>query len=192
MAIQDILQALEDQANADINAVLAEAREHAALIEQQAEAEAAALREGYHRQVEKSASSRASKAINAARLEAKMTVSSARGHALDEAFSAAAGRLEGIRRQPGYDELFSRLLDEALEGIEGRVDLHVDPSDVDLATAAAAQRGIDAGVLPDLASAGGVVVTAREGRLSRRNSVEDRLERARPYIQADVARVLFE
>jgi vacuolar-type H+-ATPase subunit E/Vma4 len=191
MAIEDILNALQDQAQADIEAVIGEAREHAALIGKQAEAEAAAIRENFSKQVERSARSKAAKTVNAARLEAKMTVSSAKGDGLEAVFSSAGEVLGNARSQEGYDRLFADLAAEALEGIEGDVVLHVDPQDEDRARATAQAAGVSASVETDITTAGGLVVEARQGRILRRNTLEDRLERARQFVQTDVAKALF-
>jgi len=46
-------------------------------------------------------------------------------------------------------------------------------------------------VEPTLETEGGLVVEASEGRVIRRNTLEDRLDRSRQLIQAEVAKVLF-
>lgn len=191
MAIEDILKALEDQAKADIDAVLTEAREHAALIETQAQAEATAIRDGFVKQVERNATSKASKLVNAARLEAKMTVSSARGEALESVFDAASRRLAQARTEADYDRLFAALVSEALDGLDGEVVVHVDPSDEALALSLVDALAAGSRVVTDLSTAGGVVIEANGGRIVRRNTLEDRLERARQQVQTDVAKALF-
>lgn len=191
MAIEDILKALEDQAKADIDAVLTEAREHAALITKQGEAEAAAIRDGFVKQVERNATSKASKVVNAARLEAKMAVSSARGDGLERVFDEAGKRLGDLRGDAGYDRLFAELAREAMEGLSGDIVIHVDPADAQLAQAAAESAPVAATVATDLSSAGGLVIEANGGRVVRRNTFEDRLERARQQVQTDVAKALF-
>lgn len=191
MAIQDILNALETQAQLDMDAVVAEAQEHAALIVSEAEGEAERVRQGYVRQVEKGASRDASKLVNAARLEAKMTASSARGRGLEGAFVAASKLLAEARADSGYDDLFAKLAVEALADANGEVVIHVDPADADRAARAASKAGVTAKVETDISTAGGLVVEANGGHIVRRNTLEDRLERVRQYVQSDVAEVLF-
>lgn len=191
MAIEDILRALEEQAQADIDAVLSEAREHSALIVRQAEEEAALVRQTYEQQVERVARGEAAKIVNAARLEAKMAVSSVRGEGVDHVFETARERLGQLRTSPEYPELFARLMAEALEGASGDVVVHVDPADEAAASDLVARHAPGARVVADLSSAGGVVVESEGGRIVRRNTLEDRLDRARQYLQADVAKVLF-
>lgn len=191
MAIEDILRTLEEQAQADIDAVLSEAHEHAALIMGQGEEEAARVRRMYEQQVERVSQGEAAKVVNAARLEAKMAVSSRRGEAVDRVFGVALERLGEARVSPEYPELFARLMAEALEGAAGDVVVHVDPADEMTARDLVARHAPSAAVVADISSCGGVVVESDGGRVVRRNTLEDRLDRARRYLQADVAKVLF-
>ena len=92
MAIEDILRALDEQAQADCDAVIAEAKEHAKLILDDAQRSADAVHENFVRQVERIAKSEAAKLVNAARLEAKMEVSSAKGDGVSSVFEAARGQ----------------------------------------------------------------------------------------------------
>jgi len=190
MAIEDILQALDDQAQADCDAVIGEAQEHAKLIIDEAERQATAIHERFARQVEFVAKSEAGKIINAARLRAKNDVSSVRGSGVVGVFAAAGDVLPRLR-ESGYEQLFARLAAEAFEGLEGSVHVRVNASDTALATAAAARSGLEADVVGDLDTTGGLVVEASGGRIIRRNTFEDRLDRVSQFIQADVARVLF-
>ncbi len=45
--------------------------------------------------------------------------------------------------------------------------------------------------MADLDTAGGLVVDTGGGKIIRRNTLEDRLDRVSQFLQADVARVLF-
>lgn len=190
MAIEDILQTLDEQAQADCEAVVAEAREHAKLIMDDAQRSADAVHENFVRQVERIARSAAAKQVNAARLEAKMEVSSAKGEGVASVFEAARGRLSSLRSSD-YDRLFDALAAEALEGAGGDITVHVAEADVERARRAAAAQGVAGEVVGDLDSAGGLVVEAFGGRVIRRNTFEDRLERVSQMVQTDVARVLF-
>jgi vacuolar-type H+-ATPase subunit E/Vma4 len=114
-----------------------------------------------------------------------------RGEGLDGVFDTARQQLTKLRQRSDYSQLFASLAREALDGVEGSVVIRVSPADVDLARQTASQLGVTAEVRGDLETAGGLVVEAAGGKIVRRNTFEDRLDRARPYIQADVARVLL-
>jgi len=190
MAIEDILITLDEQAQADCDAVIAEAREHAKLILDDAQRTADTIHENFARQVERVAKASASKLVNAARLEAKMEVSSAKGDGVSSVFDAARGKLPTLRAAE-YDRLFDQLAAEALSGVGGDIVVHVAEADIDRAQRAVAASGIVATVVGDLDTAGGIVVEAFGGRVIRRNTLEDRLDRVQQIVQADVAKVLF-
>lgn len=190
MAIEDILIALDQQAKAESDAVVEEAREHAKLIIDEGEREAQAIHEGFARQVERVAAGDAAKVVNAARLESKMIVSSVKGDGVASVFDGVMGRLAGVR-DGRYEGLFEALAAEAFAGLDGPVTIRVAPQDAQLAEKAAKMAGLAATVDATLQTAGGLVVEANGGRVVRRNTLEDRLERSRQLVQADVARVLF-
>jgi len=190
MAIEDILKALDEQADTETAAVLDEAREHASLIVEEGQREAQQIHDGFTRQVERVANADAGKVVNAARLEAKMIVSSVKGDGVAAVFDEAGSRLSKTR-DGDYPSLFSALASEALGGMEGAVTIKVSASDGSLAQAAAGSAGLPATIEPTLETAGGLIVEAQGGRVIRRNTLEDRLERCRQMIQADVAKVLF-
>lgn len=191
MAIEDILRALDDQAEADCEAILQESREHAKLIVEEAELEAQQIHDGFVKQVERVAAAEAAKKVNAARLEAKTIVSSVKGNAVADVFSNAGERLAALRDQGGYDALFSALAAEASMGLEGPVVVKVAAQDAERAQRVVAGAAPGSTVDATLATAGGLVIEASSGRVVKRNTLEDRLDRASQLVQADVARVLF-
>jgi vacuolar-type H+-ATPase subunit E/Vma4 len=191
MAIEDILKALDEQAQADCEAVLEEARQHATLIVEEGTREAQQIHDGFSRQAERVATVEASKLVNAARLEAKMNVSSVKGDAVVDVFDSAAAKLGEVRSAGSYDSLFGQLAAEAFVGLESPVVVRVAPADAALAASAVQASGLTADVDPTLETAGGIVVEASNGRIIRRNTLEDRLDRTRQLIPADVAKVLF-
>jgi vacuolar-type H+-ATPase subunit E/Vma4 len=191
MAIEDILKALDEQAQADCDAVVEEAREHAKLIVDEGAREAQEIHDGFARHAERVATVEASKRINAARLEAKMSVSSVKGDAVVDVFDGASKKLRDVRSGPEYDKMFAALAAEAFAGLDGPVTVKVAPQDAERASRAAQAAGLSAQFDATLDTAGGLVVEAAGGRVIRRNTLEDRLERTRQLIQADVAKVLF-
>ena len=94
-------------------------------------------------------------------------------------------------RGSGYEALFSALAAEAFDGVSGPVTVHTAPADTALAEQAAAAAGLSAEVVGDLESAGGLVVDTGGGKIIRRNTLEDRLDRVTQFLQADVAKILF-
>jgi vacuolar-type H+-ATPase subunit E/Vma4 len=190
MAIDDILKTLDDEAKADCEAIVGEAREHAKLIVEEAERQAQEIHDTFVHQVERVATAKASRQVNAARLEAKMTVSSVKGDGVTSVFEGARSQLSSVRNA-GYETLFAALAAEALAGVSGPVTIHVAAADTSLAEKAVSQSGLAAEIEGDLDTAGGLIVDTSGGKIIRRNTLEDRLDRVSQFLQADVARVLF-
>jgi vacuolar-type H+-ATPase subunit E/Vma4 len=134
---------------------------------------------------------RASQLINAARLDNKRSLASARERGIAEVYDAAARELAKMRSDGSYPALFRALLREALTGVEGDVAVLVDPADKALAESALAELGVNGSVDTSTPMVGGVTVATRGMRVFRRNALEDRLARARKIGQSQVAEILF-
>ncbi len=191
MGLEDIFRALEEQAAKDSEAVLVEARAHAAAIIDEANSEATRAREAQVSEAARSARLHSAQDLNSAKLEARKKLAAVKESAVSTVFDHAMVELGKARASSEYSEAFRRLTDEALEGVEGEFVVLVDPADVDLALAVLKEKGLSADVRGDLSSAGGVVISTEGGRVMRRNTLEDRLEKLRGLAQADVAEILF-
>lgn len=193
MGLEDIFKALESQAEEDCQALLAHSRAQAERIIDEAEAEAERIVEERVRQVQRELNIQRNQRLNSARLDGKKKASAEREKLVQEAFSEAEERLSVIRDRPDYDKVFERLLAEAAEGVKGEtMILHVDPRDADLARTSARRMGLDADLATDLDTAGGVRISIAQGKVSRQNTLESRLAKARRIMKADVAAALFE
>ena len=191
MALEDIFRALEEQAERDVEAVLAEAREHAAVIVDQAQAEAAQVLEHRLAEAERAAISRSSHALNAVRLDARKRVAAVKERAVSDAFDGAIAQLGSVRSSADYPSIFRGLATEALADVEDDFAVLVDPADVELATQVLAEMDLKGEVRGELATAGGLVVMTEGARVARRNTLEDRLGKLRGLAQSDVAEILF-
>ena len=191
MGLEDIFRALEEQAAKDSEAVLVEARAHADAIVQEAEHEATRVRETHVAEAAKTARLRSAQDLNSTKLEARKRLAAVKESAVSEVFDKAMDELVRVRESAEYPAAFRRLADEALEGVSGEFAVLVDPADVALAESVLAEKGLSAEVRGDLSTAGGVVISTENGRVMRRNTLEDRLDKLRGLAQADVAEILF-
>jgi V/A-type H+-transporting ATPase subunit E len=192
VAIEDIFKALEEQADAECEGILEQAKGQAGGIVADAEAEAESIKERRVADADAAARSRSSHALNTARLEGKKGVAALKGREIEDTFTSSRQALTTVRGRADYAELFEALASEALAGVDGEFDLLVDPADEALGRDTLAKLGRQATVKPELETAGGVVVTTHGGRVARRNTLEDRLDKVRHVAQADVARILFD
>lgn len=191
MALEDIFRALDEQADKECEDILATARAQAEAIEADAEEQAAGICTACVEHTESAMQRKAAKRINAARLEGKKKVASVKEAAVSDAFDKAAEKLASARTLPTYPAVFKALVSEAIAGLTGDMVLLVDPADEALARQVLGELGVDAEVKADLTTSGGVAVLTGNGRIMRRNTLEDRLDKVRHSIQSEVAEILF-
>jgi vacuolar-type H+-ATPase subunit E/Vma4 len=142
---------------------------------------------------ERAARARSSQALNSVRLDARKRIAGVKERAVRQVFEEARAQLTQVRKRPDYDEVFRALLDEALAGVSSTdLEIWVDPADAELAQRALADRGVSAPVRPEISTAGGVVVATEAGRVMRRNTLEDRLDKLEGLAQSDVAELVFQ
>ncbi len=191
MALDDIFRALEDQASQECDLILQVARDQAESIAEDALDQAQAIRTSRVDEAERTTRHKASQSINHARLESKKRVAAVKEAAVSASFDSALEALDSVRAQSAYPAIFKALAAEAALGMEGTLEVWVDPADEALAKSAIADLGLDASVRPEWQTRGGLVITINDGRIMRRNTIEDRLEKVRLMAQADVAEILF-
>jgi len=191
MALEDIFRALEDQAQLECDQILESARDQARAIAEDAAEEAESIRTSRVDESERMVRSRAARTLNTARMDGKKRVSAIKEQAVSTTFDKALGALAAVRGTADYPIIFKALVDEAVAGLEGDMEVLVDPADEQIAAKILADVGIGAPVKPELSTAGGIVVSMNSGRIMRRNTLESRLEKVGLIAQAEVAEILF-
>ncbi len=192
MALDDIFNALDEQADKEIEQLLSDAQDQAAAIAAEAEDQAAAIQQRVADATEKATRERASRSVNAARLESKRRLAAVKEESIRQVFQAAADKLATARSQSDYANVFGALAAEATGGLAGNLEVLVDSADAALAERTAADLGLDVTIKPEISTSGGLIVRTGGGRIMRRNTFEDRLDKADGLIQADVAEILFQ
>lgn len=191
MAIEDILNALAAQADAEIERIRDDASAHAKHIIDEAELEAERRHDEFVAQAQRLARSDAARSVNAARMDARRAVLATRDEGVESVFSVVAERLSGVRKDAEYDSLFKRLAEDALGGLEGHLVARVVPGDEALAGKVFAETGAEIEIRGDLEASGGLIVMTSDERIVRRNTLEDRLRTARRFVRSRVAQELF-
>jgi vacuolar-type H+-ATPase subunit E/Vma4 len=191
MAIEDILRALDEQADGDCRALVDKAKEQAKTILAEAKAEADKIRDAKIAVTEAQVRSRAVQIVNAAKLERRRQVTAAQDAGIDVVYAKAGDTLSGRRGTKAYEELFRALAQEAVERTVGDVVVQVAPVDAALATKVMSDLGVKAEIDASASILGGLTVISAEGRVYRRNTLDDRLVKVRKFVQADVAEILF-
>ena len=192
MSIEDILQALDDECREECREIFHRAEQEARQIMERAQAEAEAIRRARLEKMEAEARSESISMLYSARLKAKNAVISAKERIAEEALREAEKRLEGLRERPDYPAVLEGLVKEGLTRVSGRVVVHVDPADRELADGIMRRLGLDYKLKDDISTLGGAVVADAAERVKIINTVEERLNRAREKLRMQVSKVLFE
>jgi vacuolar-type H+-ATPase subunit E/Vma4 len=182
MALQDILAAMEADVGGEIKRLLAEADTTAARVKADAEQEAQAIRRRLHAEAFAPLHRERARRLNQARRDARNAAGQAHEALVEEAIRAARGRLSTCRSDPAYPGVLRVLVAEALEGVEGSAVLHADPRDAALLRAFAP----DVPAEWTLETWGGVEARSADGRVVVVNTLEARLDQARPLIRQQV------
>jgi len=184
MALEDIFKALEEQADEECKTIVTDARDQAEGILTHARDEADSIKSDRLGNTERSVRSKTAQQINYARLESKKRVAAVKERSVGKVFEEAMKSLEALRHTDTYPALMKDLIQEAVAGVDGEYRILVDQVDVDVAKKAAADLGLSAPVEQGDSTIGGAVVSFGGGRIARRNTLEDRLEKVSGLIQA--------
>ncbi len=190
MAIDDIFKALDKEADEESGLALEAAREQAKGIIEDAEAQAAKVRDARVVAARARAAVRSARVLNAARLDSRRLLSGVKERTLSDAFDEALTQMDSLRGTAEYKALFRALASEALEGLSGDVTVTVHPADKALANDALKASGLTGSVDVTGSSRGGLTVSADGGHVLRRNTVEDRIGKFRRTSQSDIARII--
>lgn len=191
MGIEEILQSLEEEGKIACQEVLDRAKEQAKQIKEEAQEEAKKLKQAEIEKAKAIIESEAAKIINAARLAAKKEVIKAKEEAVKKAVEKALEEVAKFRQKREYPEVFRHLLEEALEGINGKVVVRVNPDDVKMAEKLLSEMQVDGEVKGYSAVEGGVIVDSAEGNITVTNTFQSRLKKAAQVYKSEVTRIIF-
>ncbi len=192
MSIEDILQALDDQCRQECQEIFSRAEAEAKQILDKAEVEADAIRQARLDKVKAEARSETTSMLYTARLKSKNTIISIKEQVAEKALASADEDLQGLRSRQDYPAILEEMIGEGLTRISGKVLVHVDPADKEVAEAVMKKLAIDHELHTDVQTAGGAMVSDADGRVRIINTVEERLNRAREKLRMYVSGILFE
>jgi V/A-type H+/Na+-transporting ATPase subunit E len=193
LALEDILKALEEKAEAREAAIESEAKQRGNEILAEVDKDAARTKRMRLKKVEDQIRSEATGIVYSAQLKAKNQLIKAQEETVDEAFKKAEQRLKDLGKQQDYPQVLEVLLDECLDFFpEGEVLVQVRPDDRDLLEKMLAGRGRSFRISDTpLAASGGLVVSSPDGQIVVSNTFESRLERARDHLRLEISKSLF-
>jgi vacuolar-type H+-ATPase subunit E/Vma4 len=199
MSLETILKAIEASGEHE----LAQLEQETEALVQQILAEAeqkAALRKDLARQTAVSpAAGERARRLHQARLEALHIVAAARDQLVTAALEQTRRCLMELRREPLYARVLQGLIEEAIRALgdeelnSGTAEitkqpwLEIDPRDENLVREILLDLDLDLSTKATLSSWGGVAVYSGDGRIIVTNTLETRLERVTPYLRQELA-----
>lgn len=184
---------LAEEAGAEIDAILSEARQRASEIVAKAEDDAKAVTAQRERASQIQSEAARVRAASAAQLEASSLKLRAQYGVVGGVFEAAEAELRTLLKDDKrYTPVLSALLDEAVEALGGRdkvAKITVNPADEKRAKEAAKTHGLDSKVGTDAAVEGGVKIKATSN-VTVENTLFDRLRASREELASEVSKLL--
>lgn len=209
MALENILQALETEAERQVEEINQATRVRIENIRGKALAEADAVRQRYRAAVKIPLQAEQARILNRARLEALRLVMNAREEGLKTALEAAASRLADLPGTSIYPEFLKNLALEAVDALGPDVSLHfhVHSRDIELMQRIIQELGLQVALTGSLEQEdepaytvpgapcgpiGGLVAcTNPDERISLNNTLAARLQRAVTFHRSEIAEILF-
>lgn len=200
MSLENILQALEAEAEQQVTEIERAAQVEIERIRSQARIEAATVRQKHLDAIQVPLQAEQARIFNQAKLEALRIVMGTRETLIASALEAAARRLAALPTMETYPSLLQRLLQEAANtlGIDKGLHLHVQSRDVELMSHIVQKMGLSAAVEGDLenqasswACPGGLVATNSDERIRLVNTLDARLGNVADLYRYQIAEMLF-
>jgi vacuolar-type H+-ATPase subunit E/Vma4 len=195
--IATLSRAILDEANADAQRILADARAKADTIRQRAHEQAAAERKEILDRAHQESERLRGQSIATAQLRARTLQLEHREKLLDSVFTTARKDMSSVVKWSDYDVVARRLLREALKQLgSGEARLHTD---------AATGKMLSSGVLAEvskemnvkiemaepLEKGSGVLVETTDKHLQYENTLDDRLNRLQNVLRSPVYHILI-
>jgi len=200
MPLENILQALEAEADGQLAEIEQRAGDEIERIRAQARAEAAQVRQKHLAGTQTPLQAERARILNQAKLEALRVVMGARETLIASALEAAARQLEAGRATPTYATWLRRLAQEAVDtlGPDSQLRLRVQDRDLELMRRIVHDMGLSATVEGGLESEdspwgclGGLVATTPDARISLVNTLDARLGRVAGLYRSQIAGLVF-
>ncbi len=186
----DLATLLESEANAEVEAILSEARSKADVIVQNANEQAKSLVDSRRRTLEAELVAAQVRAKSAADLDAASQRLNANHVATEQSFNQAETELRNFTKSGEYKSVLEKLIREVQGALSNISKLEVHPDDVAVATEAAKNAGLNVAVTANSDVETGVRAVAEGGQSSITNTLLGRLGRARDGLLSEVARTL--
>ena len=192
MAYENLLKSVEESAGERERELRSKARTAIQAILEEAETRAKDLQQISLDEAKKAASIKRNKLMYLTKVEEKKQLITIKEAIFSQALTTAEQSLFSLRTDPAYPKILKKLALEATGAIgTGKCHVHVDKRDEQLLFDMLTELNLSALVIPDLTTAGGVVITNPDETVTISNTLESRLERIKERRRLEIYTTLF-
>jgi V/A-type H+/Na+-transporting ATPase subunit E len=192
MKYDHLIKAIEDGAEEKIRDIRDSKDREIREILEHAETESSQLRKDLLAETKRKIDVEKNKKIYSAREQAKDHLTRARHDACQEVFHEADVRLTSLRESPSYETFFKAVMTEILSSLDSeKILLHVDKKDESLCRRLIKDTGKEFDIVTDISTLGGLNGSTPDGKVVIRNTIEDRLARAKERMKIVVFSGLY-
>ncbi|MCU0630795.1 MAG: V-type ATP synthase subunit E [Methanoregulaceae archaeon] len=192
MKYDHLIKAIEDGAEEKIREITDSKDREIREILERAESESAQLRKDLLAQINQRVEIERNKEIYSAREQAKDQLARARNGAFLSVFQVSDEQLSSLRSSPSYGAFFKAVMTEITGSLDSeKIRLHIDPKDEALCRQLIKDTGGEFEIVTDLTTKGGLTGSTPDGKVVIRNTIEDRLARAKERMKVVVFSGLY-
>lgn len=192
MTYEDLLKSMEAAAEEKKEEILRNAARQCEAIVREAEEKADAIKEEYMTRARAIVADRRNRMLYKTRQDARAADIGEREKVLNAVYARVVSQIGKFREREDYRVLFSCLLSESLAEMgENDVYVHVDPRDEALCREIVSRMNGKFTIVPDITTAGGVIVSTPDNQILVHNTFESRLERAKVLLRREICKILF-
>lgn len=191
-----LIKALSEEAEAQRDKILADAKAESREIIRQAEATVEDLQQKSFNDCDDKLRVEKGRILGGARLQSRNLAMQAKHEVLEQAFKRAISKLANLRNQREYIGLFNRLASEVLDEFGGddkdKIIVFVDARDIGLCHDFFDSRRIPYEIDTSKTFLGGLEITSSDISFKVSNTLEGRLARKKNGLLGKLATILFE
>ncbi|MDD1700079.1 MAG: V-type ATP synthase subunit E [Methanoregula sp.] len=192
MAIEQLIEAVEVNAEETITELKKKAYRQSEEIRREAEGKDEAIKKKHLDAVKKTVEAERNKLIAKINKETRMQFTQTKDEVYKKAFFEAQKILSSARSRADYENNFRKMVKEVVLELEGEeIQLHIDKRDENLCKKLLSELKMNCDIITDITCAGGLNASTKDGRFIVFNTIESRFEKAKAFLKPEIFTTLY-
>jgi len=192
MAIEQLIEAVEVNAEETITELKKKAYRQSEEIRREAEGKDEAIKKKHLDAVKKTVEAERNKLIAKINKETRMQFTQTKDEVYKKAFFEAQKILSSARSRADYENNFRKMVKEVVLELEGEeIQLHIDKRDENLCKKLLSELKLNCDIVTDITCAGGLNASTKDGRFIVFNTIESRFEKAKAFLKPEIFTTLY-